>query len=307
METLFGALRRVVHEGSRLAGALAHSCLALQILFGDHEAALHHGRLGVKHCDPKSEHRLRVLLRLLLVLQYQGKFYGAEAQGIVAEARALAKTSGDLLLRFSLESNIAVAHLDSGNLDAAEVAMGRSTAMLGNAQLDANRFNQAINGGELALAQGEVELAQKLFLKARSFLGAKTPGYSESMVLAGLGLCAVETGNLSTAKALERSLPDDPGWWYFDPTLVVTFRCRMHQMRGERDRATALLTSVTNALEGRLVLAWLKLTLLHAWTERANDRDRAWRLASSGLAISQSLGLVDRARGFAELLRRLKR
>ncbi len=304
---IFESMREVVRRGTRAARALSHAGLAVQILFGnDPPAALSHGRWAVRECDPASEHRLRVLLRLLLVLQYGGRFYGSEAGQIVDEARALAKTSGDLLLRFSLESNIAVAHLDSGNLDAAEVAMERSTAMLGSAELDMNRFNQAINEGELALARGDFERARRSFETARGLAGPKTPAYSESVVIAGLGLCSLETGDLRKARALEDSLPGDPNWWYFDPTLLIMFRSRMHAYRGERNRATALLTEVATALEDRLVLAWLKLNLFHAQLERRTDTNKAIELASRGLVVSEQLGLEDRVRQFSNLLRGLR-
>lgn len=305
---IFDSMREVTRCGTKSARALAHSGLAVQILFGDNPAsALWHGRQGVRECDRLGEHRLRVLLRLLLVLQYGGRFYGAESARIVEEARLLAKTSGDLLRRFSLESNIAVAHLDSGNLEAAEVAMERSTAMLGSAELDMNRFNQAINGGELALATGDYERAERCFLLAQGFIGPKTPEYSESMVLAGLGLSAFGLGDLTAAKEMESSLPDDPEWWYFDPTLVTTFRCRMHGYRGNLPTATGLLKSVSQAVEGRLVLAWLKLTLFRAEVEMRLSPEKAAELAAKGLRVSNSLGLTDRRQQFAKLLRRLGR
>ena len=197
---VFDEMRAVTRAGDKVASAIAHSGLALGILFGDVRPALTSARKAVSECEGRTDQRLRSLLRLLLVLQYQGRFHSEEARSLVEEARELSKTSGDLLLRFSLESNIAVAHLDAGELDAAEISMMRSSRMLGSAELDLNRFNQANNAGELALAMGDYTLARRWFHTAATYVGGKTPLYAPDMVRAGLGLCALATGDLRQAR-----------------------------------------------------------------------------------------------------------
>ncbi len=302
---LFREMKQVVANGPPEAGAVAHSGLALGILFGDPQSAMTHGRLGVELCDSQSEHRLRSLLRLLLVLQYQGRFYTAEAQRLVGEATTVAKTSGDLLLRFSLESNIAVAHLDAGNLDAAEVSMAKSTKMLGSAELDMNRFNQAINAGELALAQADFHRASEMFRLASEFVGPKTPSYAANLVRSGLGFCALEFGDVTKARSLEDELEPNPPTWYFDPTLLVSFRSRMDELRGNLSAASDRLGSAALAVEERLVLAWLKLMRNQIRVLRRLGSNEARELAKRALEVSDELHLEHRAREFRYLLDQL--
>jgi hypothetical protein len=303
---LFRAMKQVVAEGPPEAGAVAHSGLALGILFGDPQSAMDHGRLAVELCDSRSEHRLRSLLRLLLVLQYQGRFYTAEAQSLVNEATTLAKTSGDLLLRFSLESNIAVAHLDAGNLDAAEVSMVKSTKMLGSAELDMNRFNQAINAGELALAQADFHRASEMFRLASEFVGTKTPSYAANLVRSGLGFCALEFGDLTKARRLEDELDPDPPRWYFDPTLLVSFRSRMDELRGNLRPASDRLAAATRAVQERLVLAWLKLMRNRIRILRRLGSTEAGELVTQALEVSEELRLEHRAKEFRYILGQLE-
>ncbi|MDZ7781221.1 MAG: AAA family ATPase [Gemmatimonadota bacterium] len=302
---LFDEMRQVTRDGPTVASAIAHSGLALGILFGDYREALQSARTAVQECDPESQHRLRILLRLLLVLQYQGLFYSAEATELVREARSLAKTSGDLLLRFNVESNVAVAHLDTGDLDAAEVLMAQSTEMLGSAELSLNRFNQANNCGELALAQRDYPRAKRCFHDAAQYIGMRTPPYAAKLVHAGLGLCAAETGDLRTAKEHEAQLSDMPTFWYFDPTLILAFRSRMHQTRQEYSEASELLAVAADDLQDRLVLAWLKIRKLHAQLESKRNVYRAQELAEEGLACARTLGLKQRTSEFAAIIRKL--
>jgi tetratricopeptide (TPR) repeat protein len=248
-----------------------------------------------------------VLLRSLLVLQYQGLFYTEEASRIVDEAQDLTKRSGDLRLRFSVESNLAVAHLDAGDLDRAEVLMLRSSQMLGSAELDLNRFNQAYNSGELALAQRQYDEARRHFNMASDYIGQRTPVYAADLVNAGVGLCAIETGDLQEAKAREDALTSFPTRWYVDPTSLVAFSSRMREMRREYSLARGLLDQAADDVQDRLVLAWLKIRLLQARLERKFNPRRGETLAREGWICSRELGLTHRMAEFERLLLRLGR
>lgn len=302
---LFVEMGEVIREGTRPAAAIAHSGIALGVLFGDHHEALESARHAVAFCDPAGDHRLHVLLRCLLVLQYQGLFYSDEASRIVAEAQDLAKRSGDLRLRFSIESNLAVAHLDAGDLDRAEVLMLSSSQMLGSAELDLNRFNQAYNAGELAFAQGHYDQALRHFDIASGYIGRRTPVYAADLVNAGVGLCALETGDLQEAREREDALASMPSRWYVDPTSLVAFASRMHEMRREYPAAREILDQAANGVQDRLVLAWLKIRLLQIPLERKLDPRRGEILAREGLARSRELGLTHRTAQFERHLIRL--
>jgi hypothetical protein len=74
-------------------------------------------------------------------------------------------------------------------------------------------------------------------------------------------LCALETGALARARHLEEQLAGQPATWYYDPSLILRFRARLHERRGAVPTAIELLATEEGTIEGRLVPAWLKVRL----------------------------------------------
>jgi tetratricopeptide (TPR) repeat protein len=299
---VFGEMREVAGMGSTEATILANAGLALGVLFGDPKEALEAARLAVSLSPESRDYRLLALIRLMVVLHYQGMLEMPESAPIIAEARALAERSGDVLLRFSIESNLAVASLDAGDIERAEVLMGRATVLLGAAVMDISRFNQTNNLAELALAQREYGKASDAFTEAASYLGPTMPSYMQDLVNAGMGLCALETGDLAEARRREQELPPVPETWHFDPTTIVAFRARLLDRRGRHLEALELLESSAKDLRSRLVLAWFKIRSLQVRLMIRRKVDGARSVALEAKTEAAYLCLSDRVEEFDSLL-----
>ena len=238
-------------ETSNDAKVLCLAGLAMQATFGDPVAGRRAAEAAVSHSSG-SPHRLKALARLLVVLQCQGEALGDDASRYLAEARALADKSGDRLIRFNIESNRALALLDAGELDRAEVAMERAEELAASPHLPL--FSLLCNRAELALARQDFLEAEVQFRQAGLSVGPTAPSHAHVLVSAGLGLCALELGDLAEARRREASLPDAPDMWAYDPALIVSFRCRMLERRGGRAEATAQLRGQLEQLRPRFCL-----------------------------------------------------
>ncbi len=300
---LFTEMREVCRSGSTEASLLAHAGLALGVLYDDPDEALQSALRAVAMTSEARAHQLTALLRLQLVLHHRGMLSLPAFVGIVDAIRRLAATSGDILMRFSIENNLAVAELDAGNLEQAEAIMALCAEMSGAAEMDLNRAIQANNRAELALARQDYGKAAGAFGEMSTYLGMTTPAYLQDLVNAGLGLCALETGSLSDARRREQDLQDPPSIWYFDPTTILAFRARLLERRGEPTQAIALLDSNARELEGRLVLAWLKVRDIQVRTmlRRQIDVVGARELAAHAAHVAEGLHLACRAREFSSL------
>ena len=256
---VFAEMRATAARHDLRASAVCHLGLAMGVLFADPEAALSSAHEAVRLTRAASEHRLKALWRLMVVLQFRGQLLQPQNSAIIMEAQELAAMSGDVRIRFSIESNLASALLDSREFDRAEEMLARSTDLLGSADMTLNRFIQANNHAELELANGDFEEAQRWFLKAATYLGTSTPSFAEQLVNGGLGLCALELGDLSEARQREENLGPIGPPWYFDPSTLLEFKVRALERRQKYSEALELLKATADDLEGRLQLAWLKV------------------------------------------------
>jgi DNA-binding SARP family transcriptional activator len=299
---VFEEMRETASRGSLEATLLCCAGLALGVLYDDPDEALHAARRSVALTGEGRSYRLRALLRLILVLQYRGMLELPDSHPVVDDARALARKSGDLLSRFSIESNLAVAALDAGDLDAAEAQMARASTLAGSAAMDLNRVIQANNRAELSLARLEFQQAEVAYREAAEYARAGTPRYLLDLIHAGMGMCAVEAGRMSEARHHEEELSSPPDRWHFDPTTILAFRTRLLGLRQKRSEAINLLTDASRDLESRLVLAWLKVQALQVRLLRRTDRARAKGVAAEALSHAEALNLTHRVREFAGLL-----
>jgi hypothetical protein len=302
IRSLFQEMRDVAERGSTEATVLCSAGLALGVLFGDPEEALCAARRAVALAEVGRSYRLKALLRLMVVLQYRGMLELRDWKPVVQEAREQARRSGDVLTHFSIENNLAVAALDSGNLEVAEVQMMLCSALAGSADMDLNRFIQSNNKAELALAQGRYHDAEAAYEEAASYARSNTPAYMMDLVHAGLGLCALEMGNLSEARRREQELLPAPQSWHFDPTTILGFRARLLELRQRREEAIELLEEASVDLHERLVLAWLKVQAQQTRLLKKVGDVRAKEVALNALERAKELHLTYRAREFALLL-----
>ena len=299
---VFSEMRELAGRESLEATLLCCAGLALGVLFGDPDEALEAARRAVALTAEGRSYRLRALLRLMVVLQYRGMLDLLESQPVIREARELAERSGDVLMRLSIESNLAVAALDAGDLETAEAQMTRASALLGSADMDLNRFIQANNKAELALAQYDFSRAEQAYAEAASYAGVTTPAYMMDLVHAGIGLCALETGNMTEARRREQEIRSPPASWHFDPTTILAFRSRLMERRQDLRGAVDLLDAAASDLENRLVLAWLKVRALQVRLLRKAGSMHTQELATEALNLATQLQLAHRVDEFSGLL-----
>ncbi len=306
MREVFAQLRVTAEGHSRDVSVLSHAALAMQVIFGDPKAGLASARLAAELAPTDSEDRLKVLNRLIVAFLYQGLVLTPEARQAMDEARALAERSGDRWERFGIEANIALALLDAGEPDLADQMMQRAGVRLGEAEYDIPEFNLANNRAELALARGDFEGAAQYYRAAEASIRPNTPTFARDLVNAGLGLCALETGDLSEARRREQELGEPILDWSCDPTTILTFRARVLERRAKRPQAIALLEESTKALEHHHAFAWLKLGafLVHLYRKEGRYAEAKAR-AQQCLARVEALHLPRRAEQFACLIERV--
>ncbi|MDH3206631.1 MAG: AAA family ATPase [Gemmatimonadota bacterium] len=305
IRSILDEMRSLANKESVEARLLARTGLALGVFFDDPVEALQAAKEAVELADEGKGYRLRALVRLMVVLQAGGLLTQPDAAAIVEEARTLARRSGDVLLQFSIESNLAVAFLDAGDSERAEVLMTHARGIAGSGEMDINRFIEANNEAELSLSRRDYEAAAQAFSKASSYLGLTTPSYMLDVVNAGLGFCALETGDLEEARRRSRHLQAPPDNWYFDPTTIVAFRARILERQGRYTEAIQLLEDTAANLEDRLVLSWLKVVILQVRLMSKHAPSGAKDLAETAAARAQALGLEHREKELRALSLRL--
>jgi hypothetical protein len=171
--------------------------------------------------------------------------------------------------------------------------------------MDLNRFNQANNRAELLLAQQDFRGAELSYTEASTYLGLTTPSYAQDLIAAGLGICALETGDLGEARRCEEELHDRPPSWYFDPTVILAFQVRLLDRRARTTEALDLLESSADNLRGRLDLAWLKARALQVRLMIRRRIGGATDVAQEAKERAEALCLTHRTAEFDELLKSL--
>ncbi len=287
--------RHISEMSASTAAAVAHITLALDVVFGDAATGMRSAEHALLLTKEGGDHRLRALLRAMAMWQLRGRVTGEDFEGLVHEARSLAKAAGDIRVRFSTESNLAVAALDAGNHDRAEALFDKASQLLGNAEMDHARFNHWNNLGELHLARRDFGAARNSFLQAENHLGPTTPPYASQAVAAGLGLCALETGDLGEARRRREQVSVPTGRLYYDPSTIVAFEVRFLERLREYDAALDLMRLICAGLKSRFELAWLKtVTLLVKKQLRWSRTLGAIEVLDEALFVARDLHLSER-------------
>jgi len=301
---LFEEMRACAEVGSPKAKCVSQASLALNALFGSPEDGLQAAQTAVRIAEEGGfqEHLLTAQNRLLMVLNCRGMLYLPSAQQVLKNAVREAETSGDWGARFNFAANLGAFYLDAGDLDNAESAMKRAASLLGGAEADVLRVNNLCNLGELAIHRREFSSAAGFFRTAITKLGRNTPPDQAQGAIAGLGRSVLELGRLSEARSLEARLHPYPARWYFDPTLVLTFRARLMERRGEAEEAAHHIQTFSEGLRDRLTLAWLKLRLFEARLRRRIGLQGLVECATEAREIACRLSLSTRAREFQWVL-----
>ncbi|GMV07050.1 MAG: hypothetical protein AMXMBFR53_33250 [Gemmatimonadota bacterium] len=291
IQSLFDEIRVVAASPDPAAACLANASLALNVLFGDPDEALRCAREAVRVAEEGEvgAHLLRAYSRLVLVLIYLGQLHREEGSALMAKAATVAGRSGDLTLKAYLALNEGVYAMERSQFDFAQDCFLRTARLLERSEPGLPHATLHLNRGELLLRQREFPDAFAAFSRASRITTASTPRYVMNLINAGLGVCALEIGDLTLARDLDSVVHGEP-YWYYDPTLVLLFRSRMLARRAGSGQALSDLECGAAAIRRRLPIAWMKLIFL------ADRSRRRLRMASSSelqeaIALAEDLGL----------------
>jgi DNA-binding SARP family transcriptional activator/anti-anti-sigma regulatory factor len=288
------------NKGDLEARCKAQTIIALNIYFGSPTGALAAARKAVEIANTTSDNDLALtaLNRLILVLHYQGRLQTPEGQSTLADAEKRLLTCGDLSLRFNVRLNMAVWHLEIGQLPQALMAFETVRKVVHGIRVRRPQIMLQLNLGELGLLSFDVPFAKRSYANAEDLLTPTSPPFFRVLINAGLGLCALHEGNLGEARRREAEIPTQLGFWTFDPTTVTTFRAKMLLKRRDLGGAVALLDSVRAEIRERFIPAWLRLTLEQCRILKRADPEGVDRLAAEGRKVAEEFDLKERARQF---------
>lgn len=281
-------------ETSPVVTSALNRVVAFDLYYGNPVRALAAARESVRSArkDGSARDLLNSLNRLLVVLLHQGLFDTPEGQDALAHAERLSGITGDVFLRFNVRLNAGVWALDIGDLDRAQAAFLRAAAVI-RGDSDGPRLYLMCNQGELHIARGQYEEAYRIFSAAEALFNRGMPQYLYGVILAGKGLAVLGMGRLAEASALLNRLPPDPPHWFFDPSVIATFRARATFRLKGLQPALEVLSQICSNLSGRLVTNWVKLrTELHI-LERKGGRVSPDALEET-LTVARNLGLKTR-------------
>jgi len=214
---------------------------------------------------------------------------------VLERAEHIAESNGDLQLRFDLACNQGVFYLDAGDLDQAAAAIDRAAALIDGAEAPRLHFSVACNRGEIDLERRCFSEAQRHFEAAEAALHNGSPSWHAAVASAGIGLAALDSGAISEAARREAELPSDPQSWYFDPTLILTFRARLLERRRQPVAAVALLRRHGEALAARLPIPLIRTEILASRISRRAGLRQERRAFHRALRVARSLALDTRA------------
>ncbi len=304
IRSLFKEMETCSNAGSATAKCLSHASLALNALFGDPDYGLQAAQRAVQIAEDRDlgQYLLTAQNRLLMVLNCRGMLYLPSGQQLLKSAMREAESSGDWVARFNLAANLGAFYLDAGDLQHAEHSMRKASRLLVGAEADVLRVNNLCNLGELAIHRREFEEAASYFESAVAKIGPTTPPDQAQGAIAGFGRCLLELGSLSEARRFEALLDPYPAEWYFDPTLILTFRARMMERRGMAQEAVHHIASCCERLQNRLTLAWLKLRAFEVRLRKRIGMPGVHERANTARAISEELRLSTRQGEFRSVL-----
>lgn len=308
VRSVLSQARQHQSKGTAEARCKARAMIALNIYFGSPTEGLRAAREAVTlaKATADSELLLHALNRLIVALHYQGRLHSPEGIQALSEAEARLGNCGDLILRFFLKLNRAVWHLEIGELDYAHTGFRAAAEIVHGTQARDAQAMLHLNLGELGLVSHEFRHAKESYETAQALIAPNSPHFFQTLVTTGLGLCALQTGDLGEARRNETELPPLPEFWSYDPTVVAVFKARMFLKRRDTPRALELLEKIRYSIRDRLVPAWLRLTLEESTILLKTHPRTAKKTVEEGIEVATELRLPERLGQFQRLRASLK-
>jgi DNA-binding SARP family transcriptional activator/tetratricopeptide (TPR) repeat protein len=296
VERVLREARMCANLGGPDARCQARSILALNVYYGSPKEALTAAReaVAISLETQDADLQLHALNRLIVALLYQGRLGSLEGIEAFRLAEPRLQRTGDIILKFFVRLNKAVGLLEAGELAAAQTAFASAESVINGTKAIHALVTLLLNMGELYLASHDHVAASQHYSRAQALLTASSPEASRTIINAGLGVCALRSGDLSQARLREANLPPIPPLWTFDPFVVVSFKASMLKKRGDWGSADRLLAEVAKDVRPRLVTAWIKLSIVRADLWKRLDPEKATRIAERALPVAAELSLSAR-------------
>jgi hypothetical protein len=305
-DTLSTVRRHLNNEDIR-ARCKAHSILATSMYFEACHNSVSSGRTAVSLAKQTNDRDLilHALNRLIVALLHGALLHTIEGSDALNEAERLSRNTGDLNLKFFVRLNRAVWLLDIGTVEPSLKAFEKTRRVIrGTNQREVKALFHA-NQGEAYIAAHALPEATREYAVAETMLSPASPDYLRFSINAGIGLCALLSGNLREAKRREDTVLPCLDFWTFDPYLVATFITRMMRTRGEWRSAEELLAQTMNDIRNRFVPAWMRLALERQRHLGKRDPQAAMEIIEEGRDVAHRLNLQPRSEDFDRARSRL--
>jgi tetratricopeptide (TPR) repeat protein/DNA-binding SARP family transcriptional activator len=280
----------------------AHMLLALKVFYGDTSEALVHAREALQLATRTNDRdlALRARHRLYVVMIYCGLGAHSQADECYRILVAHSQRVGDVRMQYTTLSNRAVWLMELGAyLDAATLLRNAGRNLPESAR--GEQLNLLLNLGECALHQRDFLDAFQIFSRAQEQVDAGTRDFLRDVVHAGLGLAALENGQLDHARASFQALRP---WseWCFDPTMILTFRARWLTRLGQVRDAIQMLEEHAAMLHSRYPTIWIRVQVLSGRIARRYGYSSNREDLKAAKVLAARLGLPVRVAELQDLL-----
>ena len=236
--------------------------------------------------------RLASLHARIAVLAIRAQLDTPEGKRASEEARSLARKIGDLPLQFGISNNLAMHAVEVGELERARVLFDECTEAVGERAITPEAPRLWVNLGEYLLETGRATDAESYFTRAAQL---SNPALQLTGKM-GIGLCAIEAGELRRACKLHEDLSRDlngevtplldSGLW---PRLDSAVRYRMHGPHAAIDS----LVKASELEAARRPGRWLRLQI-EIMKLRTRNGIPLGSAPSKALRLARELCLVRR-------------
>jgi predicted ATPase len=236
--------------------------------------------------------RARAYSRLLLCYLVRGELQTPQGTATARAALSLATMSGDIRSRAMIYNNLGAYYLDTCQFKEAHELIDTA---LKTPCGPSERALLLVNWAEWHYWRGDKEVARRSFAEALT-CAERQPILPMISVQtsAGLGLCALAEGRLSTAMIYEERVRRALSGWVHDPFLLVRFLAELERRRGNLDGAIQLIRE--HAARVQHIGYRIRGKLLEAEYVRGRDRVASDRLLEEAAGLARGRGLTHMLR-----------
>ena len=263
------SVERLLRCSSPRARCIGHRILGRKAFYGDLKQGRVHAERALEIADQHGLHQelLPTLSLNIVALMMSGELHLQRSGGILERAETFAHTTGDIRFKSKVLGNIGVHFLDIGALGRAQYYFDQAPEMA-NDTTPKNQVLRWSNLGELALRRGALSEALDHFRQGLSYDPQRVFPMGAAVCHAGAGLCALQLGELASAREQESRLDAVLGKGllpvHLSIVLLVEFRALLEARRGRVSDAHKLVREAMERTRNRRIPTWIQLSMLDA-------------------------------------------